>query len=49
MGSRRGWVAGGLMLAALTALAAALWLPGFLAQDACLDAGGAWQDGACRR
>jgi hypothetical protein len=37
------------MLAALAALAATLWLSGFLAQDACLDAGGAWRDGACQR
>jgi outer membrane lipopolysaccharide assembly protein LptE/RlpB len=35
---------------ALTVIAAAGWhLRDLLAQDACLDAGCAWRDGACRR
>jgi hypothetical protein len=40
----------GWIVAALAVLSAAagwhLW--DVLAQDACLDAGGAWRDGACR-
>ncbi|WP_157914108.1 hypothetical protein [Methylorubrum populi] len=45
-GIRRGIVAA-LVLAVV---AAAGWhLHDVLAQDACLDAGGAWRDGACRR
>ena len=25
-----------------------IWLPPFIAQDACLDSGGAWHDGRCQ-
>lgn len=41
------WIAAG---AVAILLATAGWqMRAFLAQDACLDAGGAWRDGACRR
>jgi hypothetical protein len=40
------WIAAAALAATL---AVAGWrLPALLAQDACLDAGGAWRDGACR-
>ncbi|MEH3143810.1 MAG: hypothetical protein PGN34_00255 [Methylobacterium frigidaeris] len=37
----------GIVLAALVGIAG-FRLRGWVAQDACLDAGGAWHDGACR-
>ncbi|GJE01915.1 hypothetical protein GMJLKIPL_3856 [Methylobacterium isbiliense] len=49
MGSRRVRMAVGSGLVALAAIAAMLWLAGVAAQDACLDGGGAWRDGACLR
>ncbi|MDQ1078448.1 hypothetical protein [Pseudoroseomonas cervicalis] len=36
-----------LAIALVLLLAAWLWLPGLLAQDACLDRGGSWQAGRC--
>ena len=49
MGSWRVRLAVGSGLVALAAIAAMLWLAGVVAQDACLDGGGAWRDGACLR
>jgi hypothetical protein len=37
------------VLAAAVALAALVWIPPFVAQDRCLDGGGAWTDGRCVR
>jgi hypothetical protein len=33
----------------VVALLAFIWFSPFLAQDACLDGGGAWKDGQCLR
>jgi hypothetical protein len=35
-------------LAAMIVLVAYLWISSFLAQDACLDNGGAWKNGSCQ-